>query len=157
MQLTVNKSVFLKKCWIQTLRGDFLPKFKLSLDDHFFAWVMNSQWNDWTKIQIIIYLNTTADFVMFKISQNLSRFLFNIASKLFNYHFGKTCCNLFSWADTNVVWIRLTLMPKGHVFFLATKHIISCVSGNSGLQVQPLHTYSTVQTQIGSACLCPKQ
>lgn len=157
MQLTVNKSVFLKKCWIQTLRGDFLPKFKLSLDDHFFAWVMNSQWNDWTKIQIIIYLNTSADFVMFKISQNLSRFLFNIASKLFNYHFGKTCCNLFSWADTNVVWIRLTLMPKGHVFFLATKHIISCVSGNSGLQVQPLHTYSTVQTQIGSACLCPKQ
>ena len=157
MQLTVNKSVFLKKCWIQTLRGDFLPKFKLSLDDHFFAWVMNSQWNDWTKIQIIIYLNTSADFVMFKISQNLSRFLFNIASKLFNYHFGKTCCNLFSWADTNVVWIRLTLMPKGHVFFLATKHIISCVSGNSGLQVQPLHTYSTGQTQIGSACLCPKQ
>ena len=157
MQLTVNKSVFLKKCWIQTLRGDFLPKFKLSLDDHFFAWVMNSQWNDWTKIQIIIYLNTSADFVMFKISQNLSRFLFNIASKLFNYHFGKTCCNLFSWADTNVVWIRLTLMPKGNVFFLATKHIISCVSGNSGLQVQPLHTYSTVQTQIGSACLCPKQ
>ena len=157
MQLTVNKSVFLKKCWIQTLRGDFLPKFKLSLDDHFFAWVMNSQWNDWTKIQIIIYLNTSADFVMFKISQNLSRFFFNIASKLFNYHFGKTCCNLFSWADTNVVWIRLTLMPKGNVFFLATKHIISCVSGNSGLQVQPLHTYSTVQTQIGSACLCPKQ
>ena len=157
MQLTVNKSVFLKKCWIQTLRGDFLPKFKLSLDDHFFCLSdeFSMKWLDKnSNYHLSEYFGW---FCHVQISQNLSHFLFNIASKLFNYHFGKTCCNLFSWADTNVVWIRLTLMPKGNVFFLATKHIISCVSGNSGLQVQPLHTYSTVQTQIGSACLCPKQ